>query len=82
MSRQINRILDGIDKDECDYEGGWWPTSKGVEFGTQKLKEVNGFVGELYGIIYDIFDDDKVNSICAARERLAEFFEKYEEDED
>ena len=51
----IGKILDGVDKTECeycspgfdtsapDYYCGWWETSAGAEFGAKKLAEVEGF---------------------------------------
>jgi hypothetical protein len=37
---ELERILDGIDRQETDDKGGWWETSVGAEFGKQKLKEL------------------------------------------
>lgn len=34
----LDELLYGIDKDES--EGGWWPTSTGVAFGTDLLTEL------------------------------------------
>ena len=39
---EIRRVLNGIDKTEMD--GGWWETSKGAEFGAQKLKEIRALL--------------------------------------
>jgi hypothetical protein len=39
---QVRDILYGIDMLEED--GGWWPTSHGVAFGTNKLHEVTNLV--------------------------------------
>ena len=39
MNDKLNEIIYGIDKTECDCDGGWWETSKGAEFGAEvKLK--------------------------------------------
>ena len=37
---QIELILSGIDKTECEANGGWWETSTGAEFGRKKLEEL------------------------------------------
>lgn len=37
---QIRLILKGIDKDECLSEDGWFATSGGVKFGTERLRLV------------------------------------------
>lgn len=44
---KILLILDGIDKEENDYEKGWWPTSTGAEFGERIIKQIK-----------EVFDDD------------------------
>lgn len=44
---EIKKILDGIDKDECQYDGGWWPTSTGRKFGAEKLAEIVAYVSRL-----------------------------------
>jgi hypothetical protein len=33
-------LLDGIDRDECHPDGGWWQTSDGSKFGRIKLREL------------------------------------------
>lgn len=42
---KIKEILDGIDRDQAD--DGWWETSTGVEFGSQKLEEVLEYIEKL-----------------------------------
>ena len=42
----IEEILDGIDKTECD--DGWWPTSVGSQFGAMKLKEIKDMIYKYY----------------------------------
>lgn len=37
---EIENILDGIDKCECDDDAGWWETSRGAAFGAKKLEEI------------------------------------------
>lgn len=39
LLRDIEEILVGIDRDECDGpQGGWWPTSAGAVFGAERLR--------------------------------------------
>jgi len=40
VEEQYNQIVDGIDKDEVEYEHGWWETSTGASFGKGKKKEL------------------------------------------
>jgi len=40
----VRLVLRGIDQDEAEHEGGWWPTSDGVEMGAKKLAEVVAIV--------------------------------------
>lgn len=37
---ELREILDGINRDECSYESGWWETSGGAQFGADRLAEV------------------------------------------
>ena len=37
---KLESILEGIDKDECEDENGWWETSTGAKFGEKKKKEL------------------------------------------
>jgi hypothetical protein len=41
---RIDTLLDGIDRDECHPDGGWWQTSDGSKFGRIKLRELKGLV--------------------------------------
>jgi len=47
MTDNIREILKGIDKDETESGDGWWETSCGVAFGTNKLREVEKYVEAL-----------------------------------
>lgn len=41
----IDTILDGIERTEDEKPGGgWWETSKGAEFGEEKLAELKTFI--------------------------------------
>jgi len=40
LEKEIRVLLKGIDKDELQHEEGWWSTSKGAEFGKEKLDEL------------------------------------------
>ena len=40
LTTKIKEILKGIDELELDGNDGWWETSKGVEFGYNKLEDV------------------------------------------
>ena len=42
--KELRQILNGIDKDECAFEEGWWETSHGAKFGAKKLKEVENLI--------------------------------------
>lgn len=33
-------LLDGIDKDECEDDAGWWETSAGAAFGKAILQSI------------------------------------------
>lgn len=44
MSSTLDEILDGIDRDEGDYDKGWWETSTGAEFGARKKQEIKTFI--------------------------------------
>ena len=44
MIAAIERILRGIDKTETEDVDGWWETSKGAEFGAQKLREIRELI--------------------------------------
>lgn len=46
-AQAVAKILDGIDKDEGYCDEGWWPTSTGVQFGTERLALVLAVVQEL-----------------------------------
>ena len=41
---EVEKVLDGIDKDETEYQDGWWETSVGAKFGAQKLKEIRSIL--------------------------------------
>jgi hypothetical protein len=41
---RIDTLLDGIDRDECHPDGGWWQTSDGSKFGRIKLRELKELV--------------------------------------
>jgi hypothetical protein len=41
---QIDTLLDGIDRDECHPDGGWWQTSDGSKFGRIKLRELKELI--------------------------------------
>ena len=41
---RIDTLLDGIDRDECHPDGGWWQTSDGSTFGRIKLRELKELV--------------------------------------
>lgn len=41
---RLSKILEGIDKDECESKDGWWETSTGAEFGEGKKKELEDFI--------------------------------------
>lgn len=40
LIEQVKVILNGIDKDECYDDNGWWGTLGGAEFGKKRLEEV------------------------------------------
>jgi hypothetical protein len=44
MIARIDTLLDGIDRDECHPDGGWWQTSDGSKFGRIKLRELKELV--------------------------------------
>jgi len=46
LKKSIIELLDGIDKNECEYKNGWWETDTGAEFGKVKLEELLNFVTE------------------------------------
>jgi hypothetical protein len=37
---RIIALLDGIDKDECEYRHGWWETDRGAAFGASILRQI------------------------------------------
>jgi hypothetical protein len=41
---RIDTLLDGIDRDECHPDGGWWQTSDGGRFGRIKLRELKELI--------------------------------------
>jgi hypothetical protein len=41
---RIDTLLDGIDRDECHPDGGWWQTSDGSKFGCVKLRELKELI--------------------------------------
>jgi hypothetical protein len=41
---RLREILNGIDKDECESESGWWETSTGAEFGAERLMLVEDLI--------------------------------------
>lgn len=43
---EIDEALDGIDRDEMD--GGWWPTSTGVEAGAERLARVHAALASIF----------------------------------
>jgi len=46
LKKQINSILDGIDRTELDNNPGWWETSDGASFGSLKLKQIMALFDE------------------------------------
>ena len=52
--KTVLKTTDGIDKDECEYDNGWWETSDGAKFGKGKLDELLLLVDK----IYDDFDEE------------------------
>lgn len=44
---ELDRITDGIDRDELDDPGGWWETSEGVIFGAGVLDQLRDLVRRL-----------------------------------
>lgn len=40
----IERVLDGIDRDQTATPPGWWETGAGAYFGTKKLREIRSLV--------------------------------------
>jgi hypothetical protein len=46
MLAQIEKILEGIDKDELEAANGWWETSTGAEFGLKKLNEIRALLAQ------------------------------------
>lgn len=44
----VDALMDGIDKDECEYEHGWWETSTGAEFGAMKLRALKTGIRRRY----------------------------------
>jgi hypothetical protein len=45
---ELDNIVAGIDEDETDGEGGWWPTSTGVEFGAAVKEELIALIRKIY----------------------------------
>jgi hypothetical protein len=41
---RIDTLLDGIDRDECHPDGGWWQTSDGSRLGRIKLRELKELI--------------------------------------
>lgn len=37
---EIEKILDGIDREETANPSGWWETSTGAEFGKERLDRI------------------------------------------
>lgn len=37
---EFERIVDGIDKDQCEYEYGWWETSMQAQSGAKTKQEL------------------------------------------
>ncbi len=76
---QIKTILDGIDRDET-HDEGWWETSKGVQYGTQKLAEVLEAVRpfaesherllEMVKYLSELAEDDMGKDISREREAI------------
>lgn len=46
LLEELEKILDGIDKNELDDKSGWWETSEGAEFGKAKLEEIRALLKE------------------------------------
>lgn len=44
---KVKEILKGIDVTETDSELGWWETSDGANFGSQKLQELIEYLKEV-----------------------------------
>lgn len=47
LIEQIKELLKGIDETEIDSIDGWWETSDGAKFGTEKLNELLTLVRKL-----------------------------------
>ena len=45
----VEKILEGIDKDQCDSDKGFWETSDGVKAGKQMLIEIRKLAGVNHG---------------------------------
>lgn len=45
----VDALLAGIDKDECEFDNGWWETSEGAAFGAGKLAELKAEIERRYG---------------------------------
>jgi hypothetical protein len=60
--KEIDRILLGIDKDECSDDNGWWETTTGAEGGKRTLEELKDFISNTI----DEYTKPKEFIICAA----------------
>lgn len=66
VEEQYNQIVDGIDKDEVEYEHGWWETSTGASFGKGKKKE-----------LWDLIQLAEQKAREEERERIVDIIEKH-----
>jgi len=51
--KELEIILDGIDRSEIEYTHGWWATFSGAEFGEKRKHEIIGLFKKHLQIIYD-----------------------------
>ena len=51
--KELETILDGIDKSEVEYDGGWWETFSGADFGNKKKEEIMTLFKKQWGIAYN-----------------------------
>lgn len=44
---RILEAIDGIDRDECESDDGWWETSKGAAFGAERKATIVAALSEI-----------------------------------
>lgn len=84
MIDKLNEILKGIDKDQCESDDGWWETSSGAGFGSEKLKEVQDLVKNLSGVVNcvyvvterDNYGEQLFRQVFAKKEQAVEYLSK------